>query len=660
MSLDGLNVISADTIFSNDINYTGNLNNISATTFNYLAGTTSNLQNQINNLNSSLPVGGGTFLIYSESSGFNPSTNYGRHWTYGSGSIGYQGISVPDCNLVSIAITSSQNPSSDAYVVIEKNVGGQFANAAISLSTSQSSNLVSGLNCGFALGDTCTFRTYSGSGGGTVHITAIFTTNGVIGPQGIQGFTGERGLQGIQGFTGNIGPQGIQGFTGDRGLQGIQGIQGLTGYTGPNGLTPVFEIGSVTAVPYGVNPSVSMSGSITNPKLNFGIVQGPQGYIGNTPIISIGTVEYKFYYDTSPPSVTLNPFSTTANPIFDFILKQGPQGPPGDAAHGTDGTNGKNGTNGTNGTDGKDGVVDYGIVAGMVAGGIVLSLGATGVLGIIIFGMNTAIAANATNIGTLRLDMTAIQTRMNTAEGNINVIEDELTEKTHELTALKNKTQNQSGEIGLTTFSGNMNIGTPLISTTTLYGSTAVFGDLLLNGVDLNGVNLTTINVRTAITTNQTNITNLQNKTSNMSAINGVSTTFTDDLLLYNLLTGNVNIGETLAALRDVTANMTTVPTVSTNFTGDVFLGGTLNLRTTIEKNVDDILTLQQDLTDANTTITGLQNQINHQASHITSLENQIDILNLQFDTMNFSNGFMDQISNNPFDNPFIDLFEHT
>ena len=108
-------------------------------------------------------------------------------------------------------------------------------------------------------------------------------------------------MQGIQGI------QGIQGFTGDRGLQGIRGIQGIQGLTGPIGLTPVFEIGSVTAVPYGLNPSVSMSGSITNPKLNFFVVQGPQGYIGNTPILSVGTVGYKYYNDTSPPTVELDP-----------------------------------------------------------------------------------------------------------------------------------------------------------------------------------------------------------------------------------------------------------------------------------------------------------------------------------------------------------------
>ena len=103
---------------------------------------------------------------------------------------------------------------------------------------------------------------------------------------------------------------------------------------------------------------------------------------------------------------------------------------------------------------------------------------------------------------------------------------------------------------------------------------------------------------------------------------------------------------------------------MSTNFNGVVYLGGTLNLRSTIDQNVTNITNLQQALTTANTDISGLQFQVqtlttttNHQASHITSLENQIDILNAQFDTMNFTNGFMDQISNNPFDNPFIDLF---
>ena len=108
---------------------------------------------------------------------------------------------------------------------------------------------------------------------------------------------------------------------------------------------------------------------------------------------------------------------------------------------------------------------------------------------------------------------------------------------------------------------------------------------------------------------------------------------------------------------------MTSVPNVSTTFTGGHF-SGLLNVGTTIHQDVVDIQYLQLDLETAKDDIVTLKNQVEtltttteHQASHITSLENQIDLLNAQFDTMNFSNGFMDQISNNPFDNPFIDLF---
>ena len=149
-----------------------------------------------------------------------------------------------------------------------------------------------------------------------------------------------------------------------------------------------------------------------------------------------------------------------------------------------------------------------------------------------------------------------------------------------------------------------------------------------------------------------------------MTAVNGVQTTFYNDLILGNLSTDGVNIGNTLAALRNVTANMTTttVPNISTNFTGIVYLGGTLNVRGTIEQNVTNISNLQQDLTDANTTITDLQNQINHQASHITSLENQIEVLNTQFESIRFTtDGYANQVDfddSNPF-NSIIDAFDH-
>ena len=64
MSLDGLNTITADAIFSNDINYSGNLNNISITTFNYLDGVNANIQSQIDSLSVAVSSGGEVHFYY--------------------------------------------------------------------------------------------------------------------------------------------------------------------------------------------------------------------------------------------------------------------------------------------------------------------------------------------------------------------------------------------------------------------------------------------------------------------------------------------------------------------------------------------------------------------------------------------------------------------
>ena len=84
MSLDGLNTITADTIFSNDINYSGNLNKISITTFNYLDGVNSNIQNQIDSLSTAISTSGGIQ---------GPTGARGqRGYTGDTGPIGIQGI----------------------------------------------------------------------------------------------------------------------------------------------------------------------------------------------------------------------------------------------------------------------------------------------------------------------------------------------------------------------------------------------------------------------------------------------------------------------------------------------------------------------------------------------------------------------------------------
>ena len=152
----------------------------------YLSGLNANVQQQINSLSTAISSGGGgAFCIYGESTvGIDGGNNYGRHWVHGSGVVGYVGITVSTCTLIAISIVSTGWVTGNSYIVIEKNMGGQYGNAAITLSTNQQSNLVTGLNCAFALGDTCTFRSYWGSGGGLIRMTAIFQTVGVIGATG--------------------------------------------------------------------------------------------------------------------------------------------------------------------------------------------------------------------------------------------------------------------------------------------------------------------------------------------------------------------------------------------------------------------------------------------------------------------------------------------
>ena len=142
-----------------------------------------NVQQKINSLSNNINSGGGgAFLLFGESAtGFDPSNNYGRHWVHGSGVVGYIGLTVPTCTLIGIAIQASNWPTSTATVVIEKNVGGQYGNAVITLSTNQSSNIITGLSAAFSIGDTCTFRTMSGSGGGMIRMTAILILLGLLG-----------------------------------------------------------------------------------------------------------------------------------------------------------------------------------------------------------------------------------------------------------------------------------------------------------------------------------------------------------------------------------------------------------------------------------------------------------------------------------------------
>ena len=201
----------------------------------YLSGLSDNVQNQINAMSLQIvggSSGGGSFILFGESNvGFNPLNNSGYHWVHGSGTIGYIGLTLPACILVGLSINCTIMPSSSVSVVIIKNLNNYASTVAtITLSTIQTTNTIMNLTSSFLLGETCTIKTNAGSGGGLVRLTAIFQTIGV---------------------TGAIGP------------------------------TPNISIGSVSDLTNGTNPYVTVSGTTTNPILNFGLEQGIKGDKGD-------------------------------------------------------------------------------------------------------------------------------------------------------------------------------------------------------------------------------------------------------------------------------------------------------------------------------------------------------------------------------------------
>lgn len=120
---------------------------------------------------------------------------------------------------------------------------------------------------------------------------------GPVGPQGPQGDPGPEGPAGPKGDTGDTGPQGEPGEQGPVGPKGEPGEQGPKGDTGPqgpqgpageDGQTPNVTIGTVQTLPAGANATAEITGTTPNLSLNLGIPkgdpgeQGPKGDTGET------------------------------------------------------------------------------------------------------------------------------------------------------------------------------------------------------------------------------------------------------------------------------------------------------------------------------------------------------------------------------------------
>jgi len=160
--------------------------------------------------------------------------------------------------------------------------------------------------------------TTSVANAGTASVTNVGTnTNGTLNFVLRDGPTGPQGIQGIQGVQGNTGTFAIGTTTsvansgtasvtnvgsstagtfdfvlrdGPTGPQGSQGIQGPTGPTGPTGAT------------------------------------GPQGATGTAATVTVGTIGFVDY----PGPGTVTNSGTSGSAVLDFVLVRGPQGAIGD------------------------------------------------------------------------------------------------------------------------------------------------------------------------------------------------------------------------------------------------------------------------------------------------------------------------------------------
>jgi hypothetical protein len=160
--------------------------------------------------------------------------------------------------------------------------------------------------------------TTSVSNSGTASVTNVGTnTNGTLNFVLRDGPTGPQGIQGIQGVQGNTGTFAVGTTTsvansgtasvtnvgsstagtfdfvlrdGPTGPQGPQGIQGPTGPTGPTGAT------------------------------------GPQGATGTAATVTVGTIGFVDY----PGPGTVTNSGTSGSAVLDFVLVRGPQGAIGD------------------------------------------------------------------------------------------------------------------------------------------------------------------------------------------------------------------------------------------------------------------------------------------------------------------------------------------
>ena len=231
------NTLTANEILSTNITTTG----ISADFYSgvpqqnilYLLGSTSNIQDQIDNLIETNGPGG-FFVVSAENTiGFDTVTNGGQNWSFGAAGQSLGDIILPKCTLQTLYLSVNIPPTITS--VVQVYINDLFTGISITISAGELSSLLTPIAYIIPANSLLNFRTYSGNAIASVNrISAIFSSNGVIGA------------------------------------------------TGNTGMTPVIEIGTVESVPYGSTPEVILDPGSTPeiPIFDFVLESGPQGQQG--------------------------------------------------------------------------------------------------------------------------------------------------------------------------------------------------------------------------------------------------------------------------------------------------------------------------------------------------------------------------------------------
>lgn len=325
--------ITADTICS-----------VPSANIGYLANTTSNIQNQIDAINTGIANGdGGAFVISGEHQG-NISTGY--VFLFGANATALnaqnQGLYMPDCYLMSAKIDTGSNPTTAISVYVMNGTIGY--SPALTLSTSIKTNTITfSTPVPFALGDILNLNCTAGAGGGGCRISLLFYTKGVIGASPTLSIGSTTTLSAGSPATVDI--------TGTSPVYSIDfGIpEGIQGEAGTNGITPNFTIGTTTTLSGGSSAIATITGTTASPILNLGIPAGITGTAGTYPNLYMGTITtlvpsasaYATFTGTSPnytlamgipqgfqPQIAMTATTTvaTGNPATSAITQIVPSG----------------------------------------------------------------------------------------------------------------------------------------------------------------------------------------------------------------------------------------------------------------------------------------------------------------------------------------------